>query len=185
MTIYFSDKWEYSADDHEANWRKWTAGTKVGDILEVGSFEGRSCSVWKRIHPEARIVCVDPFGGTEHGEGYGTRFDSNTRHLGGVTKVRGRSETVLPTLTGPYDVVYIDGDHTARAVEVDSFYAWPLLAIGGVLIWDDYEWTHGGMFAGRPEMTPRPAINAFLEGHAGQYEELGRGWQVAIRKVAP
>ncbi len=177
----FTDEWEKSADDHEANWRAWTGHLTDPLILEIGSYEGRSALLWLKIHPEGHVDCVDPFQGTEHGNEYEARFDENTKDAGQLMKHRGRSCDVLPESTWPpFDVVYIDGDHTAAATLLDAALAWPRLTIGGVMIFDDYEWKSGGP---RPGDTPKLGVDTFLASIKGQYEELGRGWQVAIRKV--
>ena len=41
---------------------------------------------------------------------------------------------------GLFDLVYIDGSHSAKDVLLDSLLAWRLLRPGGAMIWDDYEW---------------------------------------------
>lgn len=179
--------WERRADDHERNWRGWTDGMQVESILEVGSFEGRSALLWLRICPDATITCVDPFGGTEHGEDYEALFDKNTRGKP-VEKVRAPAEYGLVRLISRllqhhlFDVAYIDGDHTAGAAMRDAVLAWTLLRPGGLLIWDDYEWTTGGS----PERCPRMGVDMFLATYANELDVLepadGDTWQKAVRK---
>jgi hypothetical protein len=85
------------------------------------------------------------------------------------------------TLTkfGKYDFIYIDADHTADAVATDAEYAWELLKKGGILAFDDYMWGQDM----KPELTPRPAIDNFLEFHEGEYNILTKEYQVWIEKL--
>jgi predicted O-methyltransferase YrrM len=48
-----------------------------------------------------------------------------------------RSDAALPTLTGPVDVVLIDGNHGYPAPTLDWYYAGGLLVDGGLLVLDD------------------------------------------------
>ena len=41
---------------------------------------------------------------------------------------------------GLFDLIYIDGSHSAKDVLLDSLLAWRLLRPGGAMVWDDYEW---------------------------------------------
>ena len=56
---------------------------------------------------------------------------------------------------------------------------WPLMAAGGIVVFDDYEWS---MTEADVE-SPKLGVNAFLAAHAGQYREIHRGYQLAIQKV--
>ncbi len=173
----FTDKWVKTADEHEENWRAWTGDIVAHAILEIGSFEGRSALLWHKIHPEGVITCVDPFGGENYGDSYEATFDENTKDLP-LIKSRGLSEEVLPLLSAGYDVVYIDGDHHADAARRDGELAWPLLRVGGIMIFDDYE------LESLPDHKPGPGIDAFLESIKGKFELIAKGWQIAIRKDA-
>jgi len=50
---------------------------------------------------------------------------------------------------------------------------------GGIVIFDDYEWT---FFANEVER-PKLGIDSFLSVQSGQYRELYRGEQVIIQKI--
>ena len=80
---------------------------------------------------------------------------------------------------GKYDFIYVDADHSADAVASDAEYSWELLKKGGILAFDDYMWGQDM----KPELTPRPAINNFLEFHEGEYEILTMEYQVWIEKI--
>jgi hypothetical protein len=55
-----------------------------------------------------------------------------------------------------------------------------MVAKGGVVIWDDYEFGRHFEDIDRPQ----PAIDAFLRDHEGQYRRLARTYQMAVEKLA-
>jgi len=56
-----------------------------------------------------------------------------------------------------YDFIYIDGDHTAPQTAIDGLNSFKALKSGGIIAFDDYNWTSG---KGR-YYDPRPGIDAF------------------------
>jgi hypothetical protein len=79
-----------------------------------------------------------------------------------------------------FDFIYIDGDHTAAQVTKDADNAWKLLKPNGIMAFDDYLWGQDM----DPELTPKPAINKFLEERRNNMVILEHGYQVWIRKNA-
>lgn len=159
-------------------------GASNASLLEIGSFEGRS-AVWflenVLTHPTATITCVDPFVGP----GAEARFDHNVRvsgHRPKVTKIKGLSEAVLPTLKpASYDAIYIDGSHLAVNVLMDAALSWTLVKRDGVLIFDDYLWLPDSPAWRRPQM----AIDLFLSLTGSDAVVLHQGHQMIVRKVGP
>lgn len=159
-------------------------------VLEIGSYQGRS-TVWLLenvlTHASATIDCVDTFEGSvehtpEQKQGLLELFTYNTRSFGDKVRVhQGRSCDVLRAMqpTETYDFIYVDGDHTASAVLEDAVLSLPLLKKGGLMIFDDYEWT------GMPRMIDRPqvAINAFTTIYADKLRLVHRGYQLAVQKL--
>jgi hypothetical protein len=163
-------------------------------ILEIGSWEGRSALFFLNFFQRSTIVCIDTFGGnTEEKEVYDSlatimpgvegRFDRNLASFGHRTeKVKSLSGPALEGLTAQrqrFDLAYIDGSHRRDDVMTDSQAVWQLLDVGGVVIWDDYKWGPGLP----PEERPQPAIDAFLQAHAGSYRLLASGYQVMIERL--
>ncbi len=188
----FSTDW---AATHFFNWAVLLKDLrhKPVRVLEIGSWEGRSALFFLSYLPSSRIVCIDPFEGSiEHqidpyfaelarkSEG---RFDRNLAALKGrVEKIKGSSADSLPRLGVAghrFDLAYIDGSHRAADVYRDAVLTWPLMAGGGIVVFDDYEWP----MAENDEESPKPGIDAFLAAHKGQYRELVRDYQIAIQKV--
>ncbi|HEY6012741.1 MAG TPA: class I SAM-dependent methyltransferase [Candidatus Limnocylindrales bacterium] len=110
---------------------------KDGDVLEVGSAYGYStCALALAARS---VTAVDPH--LTHGSEGDLR--RNLRAYGVQDKVDvrvGYSQDVLPQLAFyRYDLVWIDGDHTAEVVEHDVRWALKLLKPGGHLACHDYD----------------------------------------------
>jgi predicted O-methyltransferase YrrM len=178
---------------NEAVWARLLAplaGRPGVRALEIGCYEGRA-TCWLLANvltgAGARIDCIDTFEGSDQDaplgismDGVRGRFDANVAPWRDQVGLHvGRSASVLRGLRGPYDLAYVDGSHEAADVIADAVLAWPLVAADGVLIFDDYEWDQFR----RPERNPRLGIDAFLACHAGRYDLLHRGYQVAVRKL--
>lgn len=157
--------------------------------LEVGSYEGRSAR-WLLENVltgnGATLDCVDPFIGTLKPLP-GAPDDMLERFLVNiapwrerVTVHRGESWKMLRRLEGPYDFAYIDGSHWAADALSDAVLIWPLLAVGAILIFDDYIWEGRQL----PHERPQLGIDSFLACHLGRYELLKKSHLVAIRKTA-
>lgn len=136
-------------------------------ILEVGSWAGGSAVVWARSLEKYNagkglVFCVDPwkpyFGGNQAltsralykkmdaasaSGAIVNLFHHNITAAGFGDKVvtmRGYSDDCLPALKkDQFDIVYIDGDHSYKAVGKDLNNAKSLCREGGILCGDDLE----------------------------------------------
>lgn len=165
---------------HQENWRKFVL-PHLPDTkrrwLELGSFEGRSAG-WvlaNALRPGDELVCVDTWRNPEIED----RFDANIGSR--ATKFVGKSTTYMAKAIAngeKFHVVYVDADHRPQAVLHDGVMAYLVLHPGGVIVFDDYPWTH-------PNGEPGPAagIDAFLELHSHTVNVLHRGWQVIVRRT--
>ena len=77
------------------------------------------------------------------------------------------------------NLVYIDGSHIAKHVIEDAILSWKLLKVGGLMIFDDYEWGPTETI----ENQPKTGINAFLQAYQGNYQLIAKGWQIYIKKI--
>ena len=168
--------------DNESVWQSHLSHLRDRPVhcLEIGCLEGES-TIWivaeLLSHPDARLVCVDPWPDPE----IEARFDFNVRQTGRpdrIVKIKGFSQEALPAITNRFEFAYIDGSHEARDLMSDAVHTWRLLAPSGILIFDDYEW-HGTTV----RLPPRVGIDAFLFLWASEIEALHRGWQVIVRKI--
>lgn len=195
---------EFTADWFSKNvphWNKWLhdfMGRTGLRILEIGSFEGRS-TIWMIENLLAKgggtIDCVDYFSHDPvHGD-YHARFKKNTAAYADVIReLPGDSFDILRRLDDKYDIIYVDGCHTAFGVMTDGLLSWHLLKVGGVMIFDDYKWmpprlasrekcTTKAMRKKLAAQTPKLGIDALLAALQGRYQLIGKGYQVAIRKT--
>ena len=164
-------------------------------FIEVGSFQGRS-AVWLMqnvlTHPTSRLTCIDTFGGSvEHSDAqkddlFGLFSRNIAPYADRITVRRGRSQAVMRMLAIPlwdapdgFDFAYIDGDHHAPSVLEDAVLAFGLLKVGGVMIFDDYEWAQ----MPREVDMPRMAVDAFVRVYADKLRVLDVGYQFAIQKT--
>jgi predicted O-methyltransferase YrrM len=95
-----------------------------------------------------------------------------------VLAIKSKSEYALPNLSHTYDFIYIDGDHTAKVVAEDAEASWKLLKPSGILAFDDYRWGQDLP----PHLTPKPAIDEFLDKYKGAYDLLTQDYQVWLMK---
>lgn len=192
----------YAGKEFSSDWTSWhfPVWTNVlahlreqpCDVLEIGSWEGRSAIFFLEFLPRSRVTCVDTFGGGTENHASPSescqiplieqRFDANLRSYGPrAEKIKATSVEALTGLArsdAAFDLIYVDGSHLRDDVMVDSLLAWPLLRPGGVLIWDDYA---GGQDKPAAERV-MPAVEVFLAWHFGEYVELHRGYQVVVQK---
>jgi glycosyltransferase involved in cell wall biosynthesis/predicted O-methyltransferase YrrM len=143
---------------HEENWNQLLLPLKKKrqpvQILEVGSYDGQSaCWLIKNFlsHPQSRLTCCDMWEQRSRDRVYEEnmdevyqRFQKNcqaTGKWGQVRALRGDSKITLKALVGEqFDLIYVDGDHSAEGTYADTMLTYPLLAPGGLLLWDDYKW---------------------------------------------
>lgn len=189
---------EFSTDWTSAHYPFWCAALKdlrneKIEILEIGSWEGRSAIFFLEYLTKSSITCVDTFaGGVEHSDHpvyarelplVEQRFDRNLAAFNGrVTKLKGQSiqafGKIVPVGT-KFDVIYIDGSHERDIVMVDTLMAWAMLKVGGYLIWDDYAGGDGLADCNRV----KSAIDAFLKWHRDEYKTLHHGYQIIIQRT--
>lgn len=123
-----------------------------GRIVEIGSFQGRSTIVLAMAAPMgAEIVAIDPHAGNDRGpqqiDGFEDeadddhrRFESNLEVAGvrdRVTHLRLFSDDALGEITGPIDVLYVDGAHRYAPALADIRQWGERVVDGGTLLIHD------------------------------------------------
>jgi predicted O-methyltransferase YrrM len=130
--------------------------------MEIGCFEGRSSLFFlKKVlqHPTSSLTCIDPRPRPAF-----CRNIRAVRHK--VLLIKRRSQWALREsgfTPRSFQFIYIDGDHTPSCVLSDAVLSFPLLAPGGIMIFDDYRWA------------PGIAIDSFLEVFEPELQILHRG----------
>lgn len=153
-------------------------------VIEIGSLYG-ACSVWlldKFINrPNDTLHCID-INQTEYLKNNLAPYKNVQFHLGA-------SSDVLCELWCKYkspvaDLIYIDGSHLPKHILEDAVISWKLLKVGGVMVFDDYEWGLNGELDDKP----KTGIDAFRFGYQKHYELLDdfnkiNSYQLYVQKI--
>lgn len=110
-------------------------------VLEIGSFCGKSTICMGQVAKE--IVAVDPHDGRATDNERPTMLEMMQNlakyQVGNVSIQKATSEDFAASFDGePFDVVFIDGDHTYEAVRKDQQIALKFLKPGGLIAFHDY-----------------------------------------------
>lgn len=126
--------------------------TKIQDykVLEVGSWCGRSATLWGSICKEfgkGKVFCVDTWAGSKStpimailGNKAEKLFRYNCDMSGVkdyIIPLRGSSNEVAGVLRDAFDFIYIDGDHSYTQFKKDLDNYSKLCKIGGIFCGDD------------------------------------------------
>jgi hypothetical protein len=122
---------------HQGRLRYLEVGVRLGHSLAFVAGAAELAGL------ELEALGVDGWGDTyagedNPGEDY-VRGRLEELELGaGVTLVRANSHELLPELHGRrFDLIFVDGDHTAIGARRDLEDGWRLLEAGGVIVFDD------------------------------------------------
>lgn len=191
---WFNDK-EFTTDWLSPKLGPWFSvleplRNKPVDVLDVGSYEGRSAIAFLSYLPLSRVTCVDTFDlpgiGThiDDTNAVESRFDRNVAAYGQrLTKIKDRAANALDRLgvkKAKYDVIYLDAGKGRDWLFTLSALAWPLLRTGGILIWDDLRW-------GRDKpghLRPGEGIRLFCATFSDCLDILHEDRQMIARKTA-
>jgi len=124
---------------------------KVRDVLEIGTFTGYSALTMALALPEdGKVTTLDK-------EEEWTQIAQKYWEMAGVrSKIDlrlGLAHETLPTLKGPFDMVFIDADKQRYGVYYEA--ALKLLRVGGLIICDNTLWAGTVAEVTNQEETPR------------------------------
>lgn len=181
----YGDGWQYA--DINTALLGLTEALQPRTYLEIGVRRGRSLAMVASRAPSCAIVACDMFienyaamenPGPEFVRGELRRFG----FAGTLDFVIGDSSTVLqPYLDAHpdlfFDLITVDGDHSARGAAIDLQTVMPRLKIGGGLVFDDVSNpSHPELFGvWRDTVVARPEFSTFT------FTEIGFGVGVGIR----
>lgn len=165
--------------------------------LEIGTWNGDSV-VWVLenilTHPRSSAVIVDPWLAMRKtrtssqelvDKAYETAMGRLKPYRRKVAVYRQPSSVWLRQNDfqhHTFDFIYLDGDHVDLAVMDDAVLCWPLLKVGGFMVFDDFnlgEWhrTRNGHHV-------RHAVRGFMKVYGNGYaEKLFGNYQYGIRKI--
>ena len=158
----------------------------IKDILEIGSYEGRSAIFFLKTFLNSKITCVDTWSGSDEHLNFDfikieKNFDSNTSEFhsdGRLIKIKNTSNYFFLKNKKTYDLIYVDGDHSSDQVTEDINNSWNLLNKGGYLVLDDFMW----WYYKNLNKNPSTPINNFIIKHISEIKSLKVWHQVIIEK---
>lgn len=200
-TLHFTTDWFSHNIPVWQHYLNPLAGKENIAALEIGCWEGRA-TTWLLTniltHPTSSITCVDTFTGNhEHKDpNYANslhnleqRFRANVDAIGCSNRVH-----VVPVASDfalcsfyvqpvrpQFDIIYIDGSHMASDVLSDAVLAFKMLNRNGLLIFDDYGWSHPT--STHPKDSPKAGIDAFCGAYTGLLSVIHVAHQVIIQKM--
>ena len=159
----------------------------IKDILEVGSYEGRSSIFFLKNFMNSNIICVDTWEGSDEHDEFNFKqieknFDYNTSNFqmnNFLIKKKMTSNEFFKNNKKIFDLIYVDGDHSSHQVKIDINNSWDSLKSGGFLILDDYMWWYYKDLKKNPS-TP---INEFIKENSNNISKLIVWHQVIIQKI--
>lgn len=142
--------------------------------MEIGCYKG-DATTWILTHlmkhSKSTLYAIDTFTGSPEYKGLAfnkieSAFYKNIQATHRENQVNVMKMTSFEALLQlntrtplpQFDLIFIDASHEARDVMSDAVLSFPLLKVGGILIFDDYTW-HKLQPAW---YCPKPAIDAFL-----------------------
>ncbi len=190
LAAWYSDK-DFTTDWLTRDLDSWLAALdqfkgRPAKVLDIGSYEGRSAVTFLEMLPNAHVVSMDQFAfaDKELAVAVEARFDKNMEGYGErIRKIKGPAAATLDDLRKQkeaFDVIYADAGKARDWVFALSALAWPLLKVGGVIIWDDLKWGRDKPSAERPG----DAILLFAEAFAPSLEVLHNDRQLIARKTS-
>jgi predicted O-methyltransferase YrrM len=160
--------------------------------LQIGAYTG-DASVWLYNNilksSDSVLVDVDTWEGSEEPVHYEMNWHTveslyNAKTSAGradkkIIKYKGTSDSFFQNNREMYDFIYIDGDHTAYGVLKDAVAAYECLNVGGIIAFDDYQWSAGLGLIKEPKL----AIDAFGNVYQDRLQLLLQDYQCWYRKI--
>jgi predicted O-methyltransferase YrrM len=123
-------------------------GSRVRDIMEIGTFRGKTTVLLKALFPNAQIVTCDlpdqdPILHNSYRRNdpaalaeYKSVRDGRVKQPG-IRFVESNSFFLPEAAPGPYDLIWMDGGHLYPEVAWDMCNAWHMCGPGGMILCDD------------------------------------------------
>lgn len=162
--------------------------------IQIGCFEGMG-TVWLLdnvlTHEDSTLIDIDTF--SSNTDLSGADFEEvkrlyyhNLKECPGSNKhklIIGKSQDILQTLEeNSFDLIYVDGSHLRDDVWFDAIYSDKLLKIGGLIFFDDYEWSTDKIGLPR-EYMPHDAIDRFINEYKNNYSVVDIHYQAILKKI--
>ncbi|MEW5320248.1 MAG: hypothetical protein WDW38_011333 [Sanguina aurantia] len=171
--------------EFEGNRKAWERNVAAsGQQHKVRVLHERSCVALPRLISENTVTA--PVTDSDHTTTPTTSTIQTTGHptiRSGTCTCEAQSDSanIRSRDSGMFDLIYVDGSHMRLDVLTDAVMAWQLLRVGGLLVFDDYEWNQ---YEDNLVCHPRQAVDAFLLVAAHCCQILYKGYQVFLLKTA-
>ena len=153
---------------------------KIINILEIGSYEGRSAIFFLNFFNRSNITCVDPY------------FDSSYKNLNKIYKIFRKNMKPFKNFKikkmlssefffrnkNYYDLIYIDGSHDEKDVYNDLINAYSFAKIKSYILLDDFLWRKNST-----HKVPIDAINLFIKKYNKKVKIIYCYEQMLIQKI--
>ena len=157
------------------------------EILEVGSWEGRSSCFFLKYFDQSILTAVDTWGGSEENFTHGDpnlklvekNFDFNVAEFKKrMNKYKLSSDNFFKKNNKKFDFIYIDGSHFYNDVLNDAINGYEALKENSYMLFDDYNWNFH-----KYGKNPINAINRFLKLYKKNIKIVYISAQVLIKKL--
>ena len=161
------------------------------NVLEIGSFEGRSAIFFVNYFNNINLICVDTWEKSNEESDKEMQkninfklveknFDNNMKsYSSNIKKYKGTSKAFFKNNNFKnLDFIFIDGSHKYEDVINDATSSFKLLKIGGFILFDDLNW----FYYKDLKENPAYAINKFLKTFQNEIEIVFVSKQLLIKK---
>ena len=166
---------------------KFSLLNKKINVLEVGSYEGRSSFFLVKNLKKIKLTCVDTFKPFHELQGnYPSKFSQiyknfkfNTKKFKNRVKTKKqKSKYFFYENKKKFSLIYIDGSHEYKDVLHDSIAAFKICDKNGIIIFDDFFWENK-----KTSTSPVFAILKFLSQKRNNIKILYVNYQIIIQKI--
>ena len=186
----FNSDWFSGAAYHLNNlFLEFDLYNKSTNILEIGSFEGRSTLFFLKKFKNSKIYCVDPWISYDQNAQYKfenieNQFDKNISiYKDRVIKFKMSSDQFFDQKLNNeiYDIIYVDGDHHFKSVYKDLINSFEVLKVNGLMIIDDF--LAYNFYKENLNENPFGAVMVFLNKHKKNIKFIKLTNQLVIKKT--
>jgi predicted O-methyltransferase YrrM len=182
----FTNKWfDYNLNHLIYLFDKYDIDKKI-NILEIGSFEGRSAIFFLTFFKESKIYCVDTWLGSNEQNNYNFNlvekvFNANTQNFTSrIVKCKMSSDFFFKNQKKlRFDIIYIDGSHHYKQVYRDAINSFKILKLRGIIIFDDFLFR----YYKKVHHNPISAIYKFLKKNKNKIKIKSMYRQIAVTKI--
>ncbi len=154
---------------------------KEGDVVEIGSWQGRSSSFLARAvlnSQNGKFYTIDHFKGSSGQDRSDFKIEnddlndlennlnSNMKRVGlsdAVTLLNMPSEQAAKTLSNTHiRFLFIDGDHTKQGVAKDIQLFFPMLSKGSIVVFDDFRAHAKGLLEAIDEQLAKQEVSRIM-----------------------